>query len=57
VNHVIAVLVFSAACVLLFAVQRWAGDEGEAACDECERPGCARREAGGPTDPEGPDLA
>jgi hypothetical protein len=54
VNHVIAILGFSAVCALLFAVQRWAGREDEAPCDTCETPGCEKRDVGDPASPPGP---
>jgi hypothetical protein len=58
VNYVIAVIGLSVAFVLLYLAQRWAGSDGEAACDECEQPGCAVRgaeEPAYPTDPQRPD--
>jgi hypothetical protein len=48
VKYLFAVLVFSAVCVLLFLAQRWAGNDGETACDACEQPGCAEREVDPP---------
>ena len=42
-NHLIAILAFGVFCALWFVVQRWAGGEGEVACDRCEDPGCAMR--------------
>jgi hypothetical protein len=47
-NHVIAVLGLAAVCALWVVVQRWAGRDAGAACDECEQPGCARRDGGDP---------
>jgi hypothetical protein len=42
-HHLIAILALAAACALWFVVQRWAGRDGEAPCDTCKAPGCARR--------------
>ena len=64
-KYLFAVLVFSAACVLLFLAQRWAENDDETICDACEQPGCTGRDsespaspthAGDSEDPEHPDL-
>ncbi len=55
-NHALAVLVLSAACVAWYLVQRAAARREEAACEECERPGCSVRELPHPPCPEDPTL-
>jgi hypothetical protein len=54
VNHALAVLALSAACVAWYLVQRVAARGDEAACGDCERPGCSVRGLPDPTCPEDP---
>jgi hypothetical protein len=54
VNHAIAVLALSAACLVWYLVQRAAGQGEEPECEECERPGCSVRGLPDPACPEDP---
>ncbi len=50
-NHLVAVLVFTAALLLWFAVQRLAGRRDDAGCESCEQTDCAGRAVGDPDPP------
>jgi hypothetical protein len=54
VNHALAVLALSAACVAWYLVQRAAVRREEAACEDCEQPGCSVRGLPDPRCPEDP---
>ena len=53
-NHALAVLALSAACVAWYLVQRVAARDEEAACEDCEQPATFTACLPDPTCPEDP---